>query len=79
MGASNVPLPDPNLLIFPRDPSAGALGDFAKQSRTAEARALEALDSFGFGKFVHSCRIPFLSLGTLRKLCRVLAIIILPQ
>jgi hypothetical protein len=41
MDAPGIP-PDPNLLIFPRDPSSGALGNFAKQSRTEEIRDLEA-------------------------------------
>lgn len=42
MGTANAPSPDPNLLLFPREPSTGALGNFAKQSRTAEIRDLEA-------------------------------------
>src|SRR5260221_10813491 len=42
MGASKMPSPDPNLLVFPREPSPGALGTFAKQSRTDETHQLEA-------------------------------------
>lgn len=41
MGIPAAPSSDPNLLIFPRDPTTGALGDFSKQSRTAETRTLE--------------------------------------
>jgi hypothetical protein len=42
MSGTNVPLSDPNMLLFPRDPSIGALGSFAKQSRLAETREMEA-------------------------------------
>jgi hypothetical protein len=42
MNTPNMPLADPNMLLFPRDPSIGALGSFAKQSRMPEIRKLEA-------------------------------------
>lgn len=34
--------PDTNVLLFPRDPSTGALGHFAKNSRLEEIKKLEA-------------------------------------
>lgn len=42
MNATDPSSPDPNMLLFPRDPSIGALGSFIKQSRLDELRKLEA-------------------------------------
>ena len=40
--ATKPPLTDANLLIFPCDASIGAIGDFGKQSRTAEIAELKS-------------------------------------
>jgi hypothetical protein len=42
MNTPEMPLADPNMLLFPRDPSIGALGSFTKQSRMTEIRPFEA-------------------------------------
>jgi hypothetical protein len=41
MAGPEIPFLDPNFLVFPRDPSPGALGNFTKQSRIEEGRQLE--------------------------------------